>query len=228
MPRSTDITRRIGIGGTLLVAAAASLISTAPAAGAAPADTAAACPDVQLVFARGSGEVPGLGIVGDPLATKLKAALPSKTVDTYAVDYDANWSQKTAPDGATDITRVVTEISARCSDTTFVLGGYSQGASATAIALGVPTDFGVGEVVPEALAPRIAAVVTFGDPLGMRKQTIEQESALYGDRAKTYCTDGDPVCGAGVNVLAHLSYVVNSSIPDAVTFASSKVLASKN
>ncbi|WP_283510198.1 cutinase family protein [Rhodococcus sp. G-MC3] len=183
------------------------------------------CPDVQVLFTRGSGELPGLGIVGAPFVKMLTAALPGKKVESYAVEYGANWNQKTAPDGATDISREIVEFAARCSETTFVLGGYSQGASATAIALGVPTNFGQGEVIPEALAPRIAAVVTFGDPLGRRKGTIETQSALYGDRARTYCAVGDPVCSTGVNVLAHLSYAFNSTVPDAVAFTSSKVLA---
>ncbi len=228
MPRFTDSVRRpsrlrrAALGGALAFASVGSALTFAtPASAQAHED----CPDVQIVFARGSGELPGLGLVGTPFSSALAAALPDKTIGSYAVQYGANWNQRTAPDGANDITRAVTDIAARCSDTTFVLGGYSQGASATAIALGVPTAYGVGGVVPEELAPRIAAVVTFGDPLGLRESTIEDQSILYGDRAQTYCTVGDPVCGAGVNLLAHLSYPVNSSIPDAVTFTSAKVRA---
>lgn len=217
--------RRTALGGVLALASVGSALTFAASASAQPVED---CPDVQLVFARGSGELPGLGIVGAPFSRALTAALPDKTVDAYAVQYGANWNQRTAPEGADDITRAVTDIAARCSDTAFVLGGYSQGASATAIALGVPTNYGVGGVIPEELAPRIAAVVTFGDPLGLREETIEDQSVLYGDRAQTYCTVGDPVCGAGINLLAHLAYPVNSSIPDAVTFTSAKVLAVTN
>lgn len=236
MPRFIESVRHASMGGllalsTLSVVWVGSVVTLAAPAAAQPqpvqpeaAPQSAACPDVQVVFARGSGESPGLGIVGRPFSSKLKAALPGKTVESYAVNYGASWNQKTAPEGGTDITRKVVEVAARCADTTFVLGGYSQGASATAIALGVPTNHGVGEVIPDALAPRIAAVVTFGDPLGLRKETIEDQSVLFGDRAKAFCTIGDPVCSSGHNVFAHLAYVVNSSIPDAVTFATSKVL----
>lgn len=223
MPRVTVAFRRSISASALTLSAAASLLTFAAPASAQPA--ADACPDVQVVFARGSGEFPGLGIVGSPFVSKLKAALPGTTVDGYAVQYGASLNQKTAPDGATDMTNKVVEVAARCADTTFVLGGYSQGASATAIALGVPTNYGVGEVIPEELAPRVAAVVTFGDPLGLREGSIEAQSILYGDRARTYCTVGDPVCGAGFNFLAHLAYPINSTIPDAVTFSAAKVLA---
>lgn len=217
MTRSTRSIRRASIGGMLAVSAVGSVLTFAAPASAQEHD----CPTVQLVFARGSGELPGLGIVGAPFSNQLRTALPEDTVETYAVQYDANWNQKTATDGATDITRKVVEVAARCSDTKFVLGGYSQGASATAIALGVPTRFGTGEVIPEALAPRIAAVVTFGDPLGSRNQSIEAGSALYGDRARTFCTVGDPVCGGGLNIFAHIAYTLNSTIPDAVNFTKS-------
>ena len=71
----------------------------------------------------------------------------------------------------------------------------------------------------------MAAVVTFGDPLGLREETIEGQSILYGDRAVTFCNMGDPVCDAGVNVLAHLAYPFNNTVPDAATFAAAKVRA---
>nr|WP_296780084.1 cutinase family protein [Rhodococcus sp. (in: high G+C Gram-positive bacteria)] len=222
MPRSTASLRRAYFGAMLTVSAVGSVLAFAAPAAAQPSSS---CPDVQVIFTRGSGELPGFGIVGAPFVKQLTAALPGKNVEAYAVQYGADWNQKTAPEGATDIARTIADVAARCSDTEFVLGGYSQGASATAIALGVPTRFGSGEVIPEALAPRIAAVVTFGDPLGSRNQSIEAGSALYGDRAKAFCTVGDPVCGGGLNIFAHIAYTTNSTIPDAVTFASSKVLA---
>lgn len=222
MPRSTASLRRAYFGAMLTVSAVGSVLAFATPAAAQPSS---ACPDVQVIFTRGSGELPGFGIVGAPFVKQLTAALPGKKVEAYAVQYDANWNQKTAPEGATDIARTIVDVAARCSGTDFVLGGYSQGASATAIALGVPTNFGAGETIPEELAPQIAAVVTFGDPLGLRKETIEGQSAVYGDRAQAYCAIGDPVCGNGVNLLAHVSYPFDSTIPDAVTFASSKVLS---
>lgn len=234
MPRiSARSVSVVAVAVSLSAAAFAAPAAAAPAAAppaapapAAPAPAAAACPDVQIVFARGSVELPGLGIVGTPFTEKLTAALPGKSVESYAVDYQAAISQQSAGAGGTDIARKVVEVAARCADTEFVLGGYSQGATATAIALGVPTQLGgVGEVIPTELAPRVKAIVTFGDPLGLENKTISGESPLYGDRARAYCTDGDPVCGGGLNLLAHLAYVVNSTIPQAVEFASQKVLA---
>ncbi|GHF22973.1 hypothetical protein GCM10017786_66320 [Amycolatopsis deserti] len=68
-------------------------------AGTATAD-AAACSDLEVVFARGSGEAPGLGITGTPLVSDVKSALPSASVSSYAVDYAASYDQTSAGPGA--------------------------------------------------------------------------------------------------------------------------------
>lgn len=105
----------------------------------------AACSDVQVVFARGSTEAPGLGILGRPLVSAVQQQLPGLTVDSYAVDYAANVSQTSAGPGATDMSDHITEVAARCPDTEFVIGGYSQGASVTDIAIGIRTTLGRAE-----------------------------------------------------------------------------------
>ena len=74
MPRILESFRRSTSAGVLALATVGSALTfTAPAS----AQPALDCPDVQLVFARGSGELPGLGIVGDPFSTALTAALPA-------------------------------------------------------------------------------------------------------------------------------------------------------
>jgi hypothetical protein len=40
------------------------------------------CPDVELVFARGTGEPPGMGRVGDALAARLQPQLGGRTLGT--------------------------------------------------------------------------------------------------------------------------------------------------
>lgn len=194
--------------------AATGLVTAGPAA-------AADCSDVQLVFARGTGERPGLGILGAPLVREMQAALPGKTVTSRAVDYAAAANQRSAGPGATDMTNHVVETAAACPNMTFVLGGYSQGASVTDIALGLRTNLGNGESIPANLAPRVGAVVVFGNPLGLSRQTIEQSSDLYGDKAKSFCANGDPVCGGGGNFAAHLAYSRNGNIGEAAEFVAS-------
>ncbi|MFE6487962.1 cutinase family protein [Streptomyces sp. NPDC057757] len=187
--------------------------------------SAAPCPDVEVVFARGSGEAPGLGITGAPLVRNIKSGLPGKTVASHAVDYAANFSQTSAGPGATEMTNHVRSTAANCPNTSFVLGGYSQGASVTDIALGIRTTLGRGQTIPTALAPKVKAVVVFGNPLRLSGRTINSDSGLYGAKAKEFCNTGDPVCGNGRNTAAHLTYHVNGSVQTGARFAVDKINA---
>ena len=51
---------------------------------AAPIPSAVAdpCPDIELVFARGTGEPPGMGRVGDTLVATLAPLLDGRTLGT--------------------------------------------------------------------------------------------------------------------------------------------------
>ncbi|EGZ11724.1 hypothetical protein PHYSODRAFT_517467 [Phytophthora sojae] len=170
----------------------------------------AECSDVHVVFARGSGEMPGLGICGEPLVSGITSNLGGISVSSYAVSYMASMDQTSAGPGATDMTNHVVSVAQECPNTVFVLGGYSQGASVTDIAIGIRTMLGSGDTIPENLAPRIKAVVTFGNPLKLMGQTIESSSPTYGPKAIEFCNQGDPVCGNGFNVMAHMTYPMDS------------------
>jgi cutinase len=198
-----------------------SVIRAQPRHRTAPAQ--AACSDVEVVFARGTGEPAGLGILGAPLARDLASALPGRSVTSHAVDYAAASNQQSAGPGATDMTQHVLAQASACPNQRFVLGGYSQGASVTDIALGIRTTLGRGESIPTELAPRVAAVVVFGNPLGISRQTIAGTSPLYGPKAKEFCATGDPVCGNGNNFAAHLSYARNGDVQTAARFAAGLV-----
>ncbi|MBT0768471.1 cutinase family protein [Kineosporia sp. J2-2] len=219
---SSNRIRLLAAGAVTAAAVTAVVSAGGPAAQAVPAS---GCSDVEVVFARGSGEMPGLGITGTPLVSGLSSQLEGRSVTSYAVQYAAAYDQSSAGAGATDMTEHVVEQAQACPDTQFVLGGYSQGASVTDIALGIPTTLGRGSAIPDELAPRVAAVVVFGNPLGLSRQTIEDSSELYGGKAKSYCNTGDPVCGGGANSLAHLTYASNGSVSDAAQFAAGKVSA---
>ena len=80
------IRRRIApIVGTALVLAWA--LSTAPVGlRVAHADS---CPDAQIVFARGTGEPPGIGGAGQAFVDSLTAQVPGRSVDVYPVNYPA-------------------------------------------------------------------------------------------------------------------------------------------
>lgn len=208
--------------------AAASLAGAAGAAcltAGGGSAAAAACSDVEVVFARGTGELPGLGIVGTPLVSAIKANLPGKSVGSYGVNYAADYAQLSAGAGATDMSNRIRSVAASCPGTSFVIGGYSQGASVTDIAIGIPTPLGRGGTIPADLAPRVKAVVVYGNPLRLYGQTVNSASPAYGRKALDICNGGDPVCGAGANFFAHLTYPLNGTVDQGARFAADRVRA---
>ena len=60
--------------------------TAAVSGGAAAAPTAAAqeCPDVEVVFARGTSEAPGVGNVGQAFVDAVRAQAAPRTVGVYA------------------------------------------------------------------------------------------------------------------------------------------------
>ncbi|WP_295696258.1 cutinase family protein [Lapillicoccus sp.] len=213
--------RRFGLGAAA-VAVVGGLVGVLPAAPA----SAVTCSSIDVVFARGTGERQGLGSVGGPFTSDVTSDLSGRSVSSYAVVYAAATNQSSAGAGSTDLVNHVQSVAASCPGTRFVLGGYSQGATVVDKALGLQTTTGgAGTVLPSALAPKVAAIVVFGNPLGLQRQTIETASATYGARAKSYCNTGDPVCGNGNNFAAHLQYVSNGSAAAGAQFAATKVTA---
>jgi cutinase len=141
-------------------------------------------------------------------------------VTSYAVNYAAAWDQTSAGPGATDMSTHIAQLAAQCPDTKFAVGGYSQGASVTDIALGIRTTLGTGQAIPADLAPRVIAVVAFGNPLGLSGRTIATASATYGPKSLEFCNRGDQVCGGtGTGPgYGHLSYPTDGSVPAAASF----------
>lgn len=187
--------------------------------------SAAPCSDVDVSFARGTGELPGLGITGTPFVNSLKSQLSDRSVSTYAVDYAADFTQASAGPGSRDLVAHLNSVAASCPSTTFVIAGYSQGATVVTNALGLrtPSSF-TGAVIPAAIADRVEAVVVFGNPLGLRGSKIETASATYGPRTRSFCNFGDPVCQiGGFNAFAHLQYGTNGSTTQGAQFAAAQV-----
>ena len=213
-----SLVRGLALGAVMMTATVGAMTATSSTAAA----QLGGCSDVHVVFARGSGELPGLGIVGGPLVAAVKAKLRGQNVTSYAVDYAADVAQLSAGAGATDTTNHVTQVAQRCPETQFVLGGYSQGASVMDIALGVPNFLGAGKALPTALRERVTAVVLFGNPLALTGGKVEK-NAIWGARAKEFCNLGDPVCGAGANVMAHITYGLDGSTDRAADFVAEKI-----
>ncbi|BAX91287.1 cutinase [Mycobacterium shigaense] len=183
----------------LVVAFAVSM--TALAGG--PATVARAdCPDVQLIFARGTNEPPGLGAVGDALFAALQPALGGRNVDNYAVNYPASYNFLQTGDGANDARDHIAAMADQCPRTHLILGGFSQGAAAVSMLAGVPPlgntigEFGSAPALDPGLASKIGAVAVFGNP-GNRFNTPLSTAGQFAGRAIDLCSPGDPVCVVG-------------------------------
>lgn len=195
--------RVTALGGAL--AAVATLLAPG---GLATADD---CPDVEVIFARGTGEPPGVGRVGQAFADALAPRLGERTMDVYAVDYPASFNFLAAASGANDAAARIADMSARCPQTSLVLGGFSQGAAAVSMLAGVPPvgqrigSIGSAPQLPPATAGRVAAVAVFGNP-GARFGSPLSTTGQFAGRAIDICSGGDPICSAGLDRSAHSNY----------------------
>lgn len=196
-------------------ALAAAMLVTAPMAlpGSQILPTASAdpCPDIEVVFARGTSEAPGIGRVGQALVDALAAQAGGRTVGSYGVIYPATYDFLAAADGANDATARVSMMAAQCPNTRIVLGGYSQGAAVVDMLAGIPPlGNKVGEVgsaapLPASLIGNVAGAAVFGNPSAKFSVPLSS-SGLFGGKSIDLCNDGDPICSDGRNPFAHTSY----------------------
>lgn len=206
----------------LLSAPMASLASAAP------------CPDVEVTFARGTDEPPGVGGVGTAFVDSLRSQVGGRSLGVYPVNYPA--TQDLPPStsaGAGDANAHVRSMVANCPNTKLVLGGYSQGAGVIdliTIARASIAGFNA-ETLSADEADHVTAVAVFGNPttrfLG---GPISEISPWYGAKAIDLCAPGDPVCSPGDLTLPthdemfspqHLSYAQSGMPSQAATFVAS-------
>lgn len=185
------------------------------------------CPDIEVIFARGTDDTPGLGTPGTAFVNALRARTGGRTVTAYAVDYPASYDFLAAADGAADATNRVALMSQQCPSTRIVLGGYSQGAAVMDMLAGVPPlgnkigSIGSAPPLPGSLQGNIAAVVVFGNPAAKFDNPIT--SSVFAGRAIDLCKDGDPICSGGRNPFAHNDYVTAGLIQQGADFAAGLV-----
>jgi cutinase len=217
------------VGGGAMLSASVLLSAPAPAASADP------CPDVEVVFARGSGEPPGLGSVGGPFVDSLRSQIGSRSLGVYPVNYPASTDfsntafAMTVIDGIRDAGNHIESMASNCPKTREVLGGYSQGAAlagyvtSAAVPPGVPAG-AVPPPMPSEVANHVAAVTLFGTPSA---QFLQQYGAppitigpLYQPKTLQLCAQGDAICeSVGTPGLAHALYAVNGMTGQAAGYA---------
>ncbi len=210
------------------MAAVAGLL-TVPAASAFAADDS--CAAVEVVFARGTFEPPGVGATGQAFVDALNARLPGQAIEVYGVNYPASLAFGQAADGVADAVNRIESIATQCPATKIVLGGYSQGAAvagyatSSVVPAGTNLPAGLSGPMPVSVAPHVAAVVLFGTPddwfLGLADRSAPPITIgdLYVKKAIQLCAHGDPVCyPGGLNRSAHSAYKVNGMADQAADF----------
>lgn len=184
-----------------------------------PSAHAQDCPDIEVVFARGTNDTPGLGRVGSAFVNSLRSQVGGRSVGAYAVNYPASFDFLAAADGANDASGHIQYMVANCPNTRLVLGGYSQGAAVMDIIAAVPFPaVGFNSPLPPNVPGHVAAVAVFGNPsakLGV-PLTI---SPVWGSRAIDLCNAGDPICSDGRDFDAHSNYVNSGLAAQGAGFA---------
>lgn len=189
-----------------------------------PVASAAACPNIEVVFARGTDEPPGLGRVGQALVDDLRPQVKGRTVHAYAVNYPASLDFLQVGEGANDASVHVQATAVNCPRTEIVLGGYSQGAAIVDVLTTAPVaGLGFAAPMPAAVAGHVAAVAVFGNPSARVGQPLTTLSPLYGAKAIDLCNTNDPICSSGSNVNAHSLYPESGLVKQAATFVANRV-----
>jgi cutinase len=185
-----------------------------------PTAAAELCPDVEVVFARGTTEPPGVGGVGQAFVDSLRSQLGGRSVGVYAVNYPASRDfSRSTPAGADDASARIESVAANCPNTRMVLGGYSQGAAVIDLST---------TALPAEVADHVAAAALFGGP---RSAFADQLSpgplptigALYAGKTIDLCVPNDPICSDGRDMRAHTAYVETGMVYQAATFAANRV-----
>jgi cutinase len=231
--------RTYATAGAATAAVAAAMLTGPSAAVAQPAPpqpgpAAGGCPDVEVIFARGTTEAPGVGFFGQAFVDSLRAQAGSQSIDVYPVVYPASSDFPTAATGVIDASNRIRDMVSRCPDTKLVLGGYSQGAAvmgyvtADHIPPGYIPPAGIsGPMAPE-IADHVAAVALFGEPSTRFLSAINAPpitiGSLYTDKTINQCALDDLVCATeGGGLFGHSQYVANGMVEQAAKFTAAKL-----
>lgn len=206
---------------------------TAGAALCAPIPTASAapCPDIEVVFARGTFEPPGVGGIGQSFVDSVRSQAAGKSVEVYPVNYPASTDFPTAVVGIRDAANRIEATAAACPDTKIVLGGFSQGAAVAgfvtseAVPDGAPAE-DVPDPMPPEVAKNVAAVALFGKPSPQFMEMIGtppvEVGSLYASKTIDLCVPGDPICSGSGDAANHNLYDSNGMTTQAASFVVSR------
>lgn len=144
------------------------------------------CKPYALVWARGTGEPAsngGMGsMMGKQLLQRLNSAQPGKW-NGVGVKYNNGMAgiYCVGLPGGVSCVQEITRLNARCPQTRYIVGGFSQGAMVA---------HNCAAFAPENVKKKIAGVVVAGDPMdGAPIKGIPKS------KIKTFCVANDGVCG---------------------------------
>ncbi len=198
--------RRVRVVIAASLSALAALV-TLTSIGVPTAVAAPKCNDIEIVFARGTDEPAGLGVVGKALVDSLQPMVKGKSIGAYAVKYPASWDFSQVAAGANDASKRIQSIAATCPETKIVLGGYSQGAAVMDVVTTSPiAGLGYTKPLPAAAVPHVAAVAVFGNPSARLGRPLTLLSPDFGARTADLCNTNDPICSSGDDFDSHSSY----------------------
>ena len=185
-----------------------------------PAAHADPCPNVEVVFARGTGSPAGsVSPTGQAFIDALRSQIGGRSMGVYPVNYPATWAfAESARAGADDVNAHVQDMIGRCPNTRIVLGGMSQGAGVMDLAT---------TILPPEAADHVAGVALFGNPKSMLATAASggfpDVSPLYSAKTIDMCAPDDPACSGGMNPRAHGSYPQTDMPAQAAAFVASRL-----
>jgi cutinase len=222
-------------------------VATSWALAIAPVPSASAqpCPDIEIVFARGTSEAPGVGGIGQAFVDSLRSQVGGREVAVYPVNYQAasNFDDRiefarTVVDGIRDAGTHVESMAANCPNTRMVLGGYSQGAvvagyvTSAVVPEGIPAEFRpfIPNPMPPQVADHVAAVVLFGKPSAQFMSSIGAPPVVigpqYAPKTLDLCIPDDTICNgapAGGPSIGHALYAVNGLVNQGAAYAAARL-----
>jgi cutinase len=226
--------------GAVVVTTGATLLSVPiPSASAQP------CPDIEIVFARGTSEAPGVGGIGQAFVDSMRSQVGGREVAVYPVNYPAASDfnnriefARTVVDGIRDAGVHVESMAANCPNTRMVLGGYSQGAvvagyvTSAVIPEGIPAEFRpfIPNPMPPEVANHVAAVVLLGKPSDQFMRDIGAPPVVigpsYAPKTLNLCIPDDTICNGapvgGPNI-GHALYAVNGLVNEGAAYAAGRL-----
>ena len=213
--------------GATTAAGCALLSAPVPSASAQP------CPDVEVVFARGTTEAPGLGPTGDAFVDSLRSRIGSKSMEVYPVDYPATTDFPTATDGIRDASAHIESTAANCPNTNIVLGGFSRGRSRGGLRHREHHSGWRARRRAESDACRCGRPCRSGRTVRKTQRrfmrAINQPDVdvgpLYAGKTVELCVPDDFVCSSGRDFNAHTQYVETGMVDEAATITAARIAA---